>query len=164
MSQFYFQRMLGDSFRSWRIFFLQYFRHKIHSFSFLNLFLLNLLGWYLLKGIYKFQLHLSMIHGLHVALHVHHPKSSHLSSPYISPPVPFTTLAPPFPLVATILVCVYGFLIFLFVHFLLSVLYPTWEWNYMVLNFFWFILLSMVYSRSIQVVANGIVSSFLWVV
>ena len=49
---------------------------------------------------------------------------------------------------------------FLFVHLLLSVLYPTYEWNH-ILNFLWLILRSMIFSRCIHIVANGSISFFL---
>ena len=42
-----------------------------------------------------------------------------------------------------------------------SVLYPTYEWNQVVLRFFWLILLSMRFSRSMCVVTNGSISPVL---
>ena len=81
---------------------------------------------------------ISVIRDLYIALCAHHPKSDHLLSSYIWPPLPFTTLPPGFPMVTTLLLplsmsfCLFAFLVS---HLLLSVLYPTYEWSHMVLNF-----------------------------
>ena len=92
----------------------------------------NVLGSHRLIGLCRFQVYISMIHHLYIALWAHHPQSHHLLSPYVWPPLPFTTPTS-FPLVTITLlsvsmsVCFF----FLFVHLLLSVLYPTDEWNHM---------------------------------
>ena len=54
-------------------------------------------------------------------------------------------------------VCVYEFLfVFLVCSFVAFSFSPTYEWNYMVLNFFvWFMSLSMTFSRSIHAIKNG---------
>ena len=107
----------------------------------------------------------AVIHHLYTALCVHHPKSSLLPSPFL-PSLPFSTSPSPFPSSNHhTVVCVYEFVcIFLvwFVHLLLLALYPRYEWNHMVLEFFiWLILLSMISSRSIHIGTNDIISSFL---
>ena len=53
--------------------------------------LLNSLVRYWLIRLCKFQVYISLIHDLYIALCAHHPKSSHLLSPDIWPPLPLTT-------------------------------------------------------------------------
>ena len=100
-----------------------------------SLFKLNLLGWHWLITLYRFQVYISMIHDLQIALCAHHLRSNHLPSPYVWPLLLPST---PFPLVTTILLSVsMSFcLFFLLVHLLLSVLYSTCGWNHMVLDIF----------------------------
>ena len=74
-----------------------------------------------------------------------HPKSDHLPPPWIWPPLPFTDSPSPF---GYCCLCV-------------SVLCPIYEWNHMVLSFFWLTSLGMLFSRFIHVVASGSVSSLL---
>ena len=134
------------------------------AYNCFNAFLkLNLLGWRWLIRLYRFQVYSSMIHDLYIALCTHHPESNLLPSPYIWSPLPFTT---PLPLPSGkqhTVVYVYKFLLIFLVcsDLLLSLLYFTYEWNNMVFNFFWLTSLSIIFSRSIHVVANGSISSFL---
>ena len=96
-----------------------------------------------------------MIHHLYRALRAHHPESNHLPSPCIWPP-----LLPPTPFPSGnyyAVLCVCEFLSVLFVHLLLSVSYPTYEWTHTVLDFFVFPLISfnVIVSRSVRVVTSG---------
>ena len=56
--------------------------------------LLNLLGGHQLVRSYGFQVYISMIHDLYIALCAHHLKSNHLLSSYIGSLSPPTTSAP----------------------------------------------------------------------
>ena len=58
------------------------------------------MGWHCLVRLYKFQVQISMMHNLYIAMCTHHPQSDH-PSPYIGAPVPFTTPTTPFAAVAT---------------------------------------------------------------
>ena len=99
-------------------------------------FRLNLLGWQWLIKLHRFQLYNSMIYHLCIALYVYYPKSD-LVSPSTLPSFTLYYPLPPSPLVTTIPLSVsMNFcLFFLFVHLLLSALYPTYEWNHMAPNF-----------------------------
>ena len=76
-------------------------------YYFLNLFftLLNLLGWYWLIKLYRFQVCNATIRHLYIVLCVHHPRSSLLSSPLL-PYTPSTFSPLPFPPVIPILISV----------------------------------------------------------
>ena len=56
---------------------------------------LNLLWWHRLIKLYRFEVDNSIVHHLYIVLCVHHPKSSHLSSPFTHP---LPSSMPPFPL------------------------------------------------------------------
>ena len=86
------------------------------------------------------------MHDLYIALCTHHPKSYHLPSPYIWPSLPFTM--PPFPLVTTILLSEFQF----YISHMSEIIW--------FLAFFWLILLSMTFSRSMHVVTNGVFHLF----
>ena len=74
-----------------------------HGFFF---FFSNLLGWYWLIKLHRFQVYKSTIRHLYIVLRVHHPKSSLLPSPFI-PALPSSNFPHPvFPLVITILMSV----------------------------------------------------------
>ena len=78
-----------------------------------------------------------IMHYLYIALCGPHSKSDLLGSPCIGPPC---SLLPPShprsPLITIIVVCVYEFLfVCLIVHLLCSLLYSTYEWNHVVLDF-----------------------------
>ena len=109
----------------------------------------------------------SVTHDLYIVLCALHPKSGHLLSPCIWPPLPFTTSHPlPSGKYNTVL-CVYEFLFVCFyctfVNFkkyycIFSIAiepiyapcnHPTYEWNLWFLTFFiWLISLSMIFSRT----------------
>ena len=115
------------------------------------IFSLNLLGWHWLIRFYRFQVYISMIHDLYIALCLHL-KPNHPPSPWIRPPLPFTA---PRPLPSGnhhTVVCVYE-----------CQFYIPHEseiiWFLAFSN--WLISLSIIFSRSIHVVADGSVSSFL---
>ena len=55
------------------------------------------IGVTLLSKIYRFQVHISVIHVLCNALCAHHPEPDHLLSPYIWFPLSFTPLLSPLP-------------------------------------------------------------------
>ena len=101
--------------------------------------LLNLLGWHWLIKLYRYQ-----------SEHFYStsPVYCIVCSPFRvkSPPTtlyltPFTLYYLPSPLLFPsgnhhTIVCVYGFLFVCFSYLLFSVLYPTYDWNHMVLDFF----------------------------
>ena len=154
-------------------------------------FLLNLLGWHWLTKSHRIQVHSSTTHHLYIVLRVYHPSQAsvhHHLSPIDPPPNSSTSLPPA---VTTLLsfsrifsLCVFWLnsnpphnlphshwqlsasslsinlsLFFVLVHFFSFD--PTYEWNHMVLSFFWRILLSIIFSRSIHVVTNGSISPYL---
>ena len=88
-----------------------------------------LLGWQWLIKLHRFQVYNSVIHHLYIALCAHCPKS-----PYIWLPSPFTT---PTPLPSGNHHTIVHFWVFVFLLYSFIVfLYPKYEWNHMVLNFF----------------------------
>ena len=94
---------------------------------FLNIFNLNLLGWLWLVRSHRFQVNITVIHGLCTALCAHRPKSNHLLSPSTWPPRPFTTPHPTFLWqLPYCCLCLW-----------VSVFYPTYEWNHRLLSLFW---------------------------
>ena len=110
------------------------------TFLCLFIFKLNVLGWHWLIRLRRFQVRVSMVQGLCVALCTRHPQSNHLLSPCsfvwaLYPSLPRTPL-PSGNRHTVVCVWVLVCLFFLFVHYFLSVLYPTHEWNHRVLNFF----------------------------
>ena len=95
-------------------------------------FKLNSLGWHLLINLDRFPVYNSVTHHLYVALCVYLPESDLLSSPYVWPLLTLFSLTPPSFPSASMHSCLFA----LFVHLLLSVLLPTYEWNHVVLDFF----------------------------
>ena len=94
-----------------------------------------------------------MIHDLYAALCAHHPKSNHLPSQYIWPPLPSTTPPTLFLLVTTVLlsVCVSEFQLYI----------PHMSKIIWFLAFTaWLTLLSIILARSSHVVISGSISSF----
>ena len=121
------------------------------------------MGRHWLIRLCRLQVYISMIHDLYIALCAHHPKSNHLPSSYIWSSLPFTTPSLSsgncYTLVSmSFFVC---FFLFSCSFVTFSFLYPTYESIHMILNFLWLLLLSMIFSRSIHVVANGSISTFL---
>ena len=114
------------------------------------IFSLNLLGWHWLIRFYRFQVYISMIHDLYIALCLHL-KPNHPPSPWIRPPLPFTA---PRPLPSGnhhTVVCVYECQFYI----------PHMNEIIWFLVFAdWHISLSTIFSGSIYVVANGSISSF----
>ena len=72
-----------------------FFFHSAVFFLKFQKILLNLLWWHRLIKLYRFEVDNSIVHHLYIVLCVHHPKSSHLSSPF-TPPLPSSV--PSFPL------------------------------------------------------------------
>ena len=88
----------------------KYFHNSVISNFFI---LLNLLRWYWLIKLYRFQVYNSIIHYLNIVLCVHHSKPSLLPSPFI-PSLPFlSSLHLPIPLEITILLSVSSRVFFL---------------------------------------------------
>nr|KAF6441221.1 hypothetical protein HJG63_012364 [Rousettus aegyptiacus] len=91
---------------------------------------------------------------------VYHSKLNFSVTIYLTPFTFITSLPPHFSLVTIKLLSVSMSLVCL-ACLLLSVLYLTYECNYVVLNFFSLVLLSMIIARSTRVVTNDSISSFL---
>ena len=62
-----------------------YVKFGLHIYYFIFSFLLNLLHWFLLIKLYRFQVHSSTTHHLYIVLYVHHSKSSLFPSAVIHP-------------------------------------------------------------------------------
>ena len=120
------------------------------------------LNW--LIKLYRCQVYNSMIHNLYIVLCLHHLQSN-LVSQYIWPLLPFTVLYP-LPSGNDTVVCVYEFLFvcFSYVHLLFSVLYPIYEWNYVLLKFFCmnYFLLACHSKDPSKLSPNGSTFLFLW--
>ena len=104
--------------------------------KFLKMFTLNLLGWHWLIKSYRFQCTILwyMICTLHSVFTTKSWMSfcHHMFDPLLSlPPLP----QPPFSLVSAILLSV-SMSFCSFICLTCSVLYPTYEWNHMILDFF----------------------------
>ena len=133
------------------------------------IFRLTLLGWHWLIKLSRIQVYNSIIGYLYSASCAHHPKSNLFPTPHMGASLSFTNSSHfpfpfPFPRATTMLLSEsVGFCLFvLFVHLLLTVLYPTYEFNHMVLDFLcltYFI--CTIFSRPTPVVANGSISPFL---
>ena len=105
-------------------------------FSFIILtILIKLLGWHWLIRLYRVQVYHSITHHLYVALCALHPQSRLLLPPCIWPPLTSSNSPKSHsPLVTTIWLSLPMGHFVCSVHLLLSVLYPTCKWNYMVLD------------------------------
>ena len=101
--------------------------------------------------LYRFQVYSSMIHHLYIISCAHPPKSNHPPSPCIWLSVLLS---------GSVGVCLF----FSSVHLLLSVLYPIYEWNHMVLSIFLFDLFLLAwYSQDPSMLSQmAVFHLFLW--
>ena len=116
-----------------------------------DIFLLRLEEQHWLIRLYRFQVYITMIHDLYIALCAYHPKSNHLLSPYIWPPLPCTT---PYHLPSGshhTVVCVSEFQFYI-PHMSEIICFVAFS--------DWLISFSIIFSRSVHVVTNGNISSF----
>ena len=106
--------------------------------------------------LYSFQVYNTVIQQFYILLNVYHDKCTLNLLHLFHPSPPLTS-----PLATTSLFSKES--VFWFVSFFLCfVSNSTYEWNHMIFVSLWLILLSIMPSRPIHVVANGKISSFLW--